>query len=240
MVFIHLNWSKPGPCLPPSLAFLHFLNYGCDPYLSYFQNKQSIAGKDETKSTLVNKKSIFNVLSYILSGWMQLKRSLKSLKNKLTKKGEKMKWQWECLVKIQIPKIQAWFSCLAFGDHKIIPQNFCRVNIFTFPQQEHCFSRLKGNSQYEEYKELYDSKSEQSAVWLWHHLRDARRLVRRWNLPAGFLKSTISWLFDARGEWEIAQNTTLPGIAVSMKLPQRRSTKITQPHHAVPSTQRRS
>ena len=161
---------------------------------------------------------------------MQLKRSLKSLKNKLTKKGEKMKWQWECLVKIQIPKIQAWFSCLAFGDHKIIPQIFCRANICTFPQQEHCFSRLKGNSQYEEYKELYDSKSEQSAVWLWHHLRDARRLVRRWNLPAGFLKSTISWLFDARGEWEIAQNTTLPGIAVSMKLPQQRSTKITQPH----------
>ena len=162
---------------------------------------------------------------------MQLKRSLKSLKNKLTKKGEKMKWQWECLVKIQIPKIQAWFSCLAFGDHKIIPQIFCRVNICTFPQQEHCFSRLKRNSQYEEYKELFDSKSEQSAVWLWHHLRDARRLVRRWNLPAGFLKSTISWLFDARGEWEIARNTTLAGIA---------STKITQPHHAVPSTQRRS
>ena len=36
MVFIHLAWSRPVPCLPPSLAFLHFLNYGCDPYLSYF------------------------------------------------------------------------------------------------------------------------------------------------------------------------------------------------------------
>ena len=78
----------------------------------------------------------------------ELKARLKSLKNKLMKKEEKMKWQLECLVKIQIPKIQAWFSCLAFGDHKIIPQNFCRVNIFTFPQQEHCFLRLKGNSRH--------------------------------------------------------------------------------------------
>ena len=56
MVFIHLDWSRPAPCLPPSLAFLHFLNYGCDPYLSYFQNNQSIDGKDVTESTLLHKK----------------------------------------------------------------------------------------------------------------------------------------------------------------------------------------
>ena len=113
MVFIHLAWSRPAPCLPPSLAFLHFLNYGCDPYLSYFQNKQSIAGKDETKSTLCTKRSFIFLMFYlirVLRLWfqwgestVQLKRRLKSLKNKLasTKKRKKMKSQWECLLKMQ-------------------------------------------------------------------------------------------------------------------------------------------
>ena len=105
MVFIHLAWSRPLPCLPPSLAFLHFLNYGCDPYLSYFHNKQSIAGKDETKSTLCTKRSFIFLMFYlirVLRLWfqwgestVQLKRRLKSLKNKLasTKKRKKMKSQ---------------------------------------------------------------------------------------------------------------------------------------------------
>ena len=131
-----------------------------------------------------------------------------------------LNWQWKA-------KLSVVFLP-AFGDNRIIPQIFCWAYICTFLRRDHCFLWSKGNSQYEEYKELYDSKSEQSAVWLWHHLRDARRLVRRWNLPAGFLKSTISWLFDARGEWEIARNTTLPGIAVLMKLPQK-SRNLTMP-----------
>ena len=67
MVFIHLIWSRPAPCLPPSLAFFHFLNYGCDPYLSYFQNKQSIAGKDETTSTLLQQQKIIYLLIVLSS-----------------------------------------------------------------------------------------------------------------------------------------------------------------------------
>ena len=50
---LRTSFLSSSTLISPSLAFLHFLNYGCDPYLSYFQNKQSIAGKDETKSTLL-------------------------------------------------------------------------------------------------------------------------------------------------------------------------------------------
>ena len=147
----------------------------------------------------------------------ELKARLKSLKNKLMKKEEKMKWQLECLVKIQIPKIQAWFSCLAFGDHKIIPQNFCRVNIFTFPQQEHCFLRLKGNSRHSMRSTksfmIQNQANPQCGCGIISG-RDALQLLCQWNLrsvklPAGFLKSTISWLFEARGEWERKEITPL-------------------------------
>ena len=61
---LRTSFLSSSTLISPSLAFLHFLNYGCDPYLSYFQNKQSIAGKDETTSTLLPKKSSFIFLLF--------------------------------------------------------------------------------------------------------------------------------------------------------------------------------